>query len=376
MTSKRPYNFAPGPAVLPEPVLEKAAEQMLSWGGSGMSVMEMSHRGPLFTGIHERAIADLKELLGLDDDFEVLFMQGGATAQNAIVPMNLLAKNPKADFVHTGHWSAKSIAEAKKYGDSHVVATAEPEWGEVASFGYVPPVSQWSPREQAAYLHICGNETIGGVEYHQWPDMAGLGLNKVPLVVDMSSHILSRPMDFSGIALAYGGAQKNIGPSGLTFVILKRSLIEEHAPQAMAICPSVFDYRKVLENNSLLNTPSTFAIYIAGLVFDWLKTQGGVAAMGEVNAKKAGLVYALIDSSNFYSSRVHQANRSFMNIPFFLPDDRLYEPFLKGAQASGLLNLKGHKAVGGLRASLYNAMPLEGVEALVGYMRRFEKEQG
>jgi phosphoserine aminotransferase len=303
-------------------------------------------------------------------------MQGGATAQNAIVPMNLLAKNPKADFVHTGHWSAKSIAETKKYGDSHVVATAEPEWGEVASFGYVPPVSQWSPREQAAYLHICGNETIGGVEYHQWPDMAGLGLNKVPLVVDMSSHILSRPMDFSGIALAYGGAQKNIGPSGLTFVILKRSLIEEHAPQAMAICPSVFDYRKVLENNSLLNTPSTFAIYIAGLVFDWLKTQGGVAAMGEVNAKKAGLVYALIDSSNFYSSRVHQANRSFMNIPFFLPDDRLYEPFLKGAQASGLLNLKGHKAVGGLRASLYNAMPLEGVEALVGYMRRFEKEQG
>jgi phosphoserine aminotransferase len=376
MTSKRPYNFAPGPAVLPEPVLEKAAEQMLSWGGSGMSVMEMSHRGPLFTGIHERAIADLKELLGLDDDFEVLFMQGGATAQNAIVPMNLLAKNPKADFVHTGHWSAKSIAETKKYGDSYLVATAEPEWGEVASFGYVPPVSQWSPREQAAYLHICGNETIGGVEYHQWPDMAGLGLNKVPLVVDMSSHILSRPMDFSGIALAYGGAQKNIGPSGLTFVILKRSLIEEHAPQAMAICPSVFDYRKVLENNSLLNTPSTFAIYIAGLVFDWLKTQGGVAAMGEVNAKKAGLVYALIDSSNFYSSRVHQANRSFMNIPFFLPDDRLYEPFLKGAQASGLLNLKGHKAVGGLRASLYNAMPLEGVEALVGYMRRFEKEQG
>jgi phosphoserine aminotransferase len=240
----------------------------------------------------------------------------------------------------------------------------------------VPPVSKWSPREEASYLHICGNETIGGVEYHQWPDMKGLGLEEVPLVVDMSSHILSRPMNFDSIALAYGGAQKNIGPSGLTFVILKRSLIQEHAPKALPICPSVFDYRKVLENNSLLNTPSTFAIYIAGLVFEWLKDQGGVVAMGEVNAKKAGLVYDLIDKSSFYSSRVRKANRSFMNIPFFLPDDRLYEPFLKGAQAEGLLNLKGHKAVGGLRASLYNAMPLEGVEALVAYMRRFEKEQG
>ncbi|MGA1093466.1 MAG: 3-phosphoserine/phosphohydroxythreonine transaminase, partial [Burkholderiaceae bacterium] len=243
MTSKRPYNFAPGPAALPEPVLEKAAEQMLSWGGSGMSVMEMTHRGPLFGEIHERALADLKELLGLGSEFEVLFMQGGATAQNAIVPMNLLANNPKADFVHTGHWSAKSIAETKKYGDVHLVATAEPEWEDAASFGYVPPVSKWSPREEASYLHICGNETIGGVEYHQWPDMKALGLEEVPLVVDMSSHILSRPMNFDSIALAYGGAQKNIGPSGLTFVILKRSLIQEHAPKALPICPSVFDYR-------------------------------------------------------------------------------------------------------------------------------------
>lgn len=376
MTSQRPFNFAPGPAALPESVLQKAAEQMLSWGGSGMSVMEMTHRGPLFTEIHERAIADLKELLGLGEEFDVLFMQGGATAQNAIVPMNLLAQNPKADFVHTGHWSAKSIAETKKYGDVHLVASAEPEWEGAASFGYVPPVSQWLPRSDASYLHICGNETIGGVEYHHWPDMKALGLDKVPLVVDMSSHILSRPMNFNSVALAYGGAQKNIGPSGLTFVVLKRSLIEQHAPHALPICPSVFDYRKVLENNSLLNTPSTFAIYIAGLVFEWLKAQGGVAAMGEVNAKKAALVYELIDGSDFYSSRVHKANRSFMNIPFFLPDDRLYEPFLQGAQASGLLNLKGHKAVGGLRASLYNAMPLEGVEALVAYMRRFEKEQG
>ncbi len=376
MTSQRPFNFAPGPAVLPESVLQKAAEQMLSWGGSGMSVMEMTHRGPLFTEIHERAIADFKELLGLDEEFDVLFMQGGATAQNAIVPMNLLAQNPKADFVHTGHWSAKSIAETKKYGDVHLAASAEPQWEGATSFGYVPPVSQWLPRSDASYLHICGNETIGGVEYHHWPDVKALGLDKVPLVVDMSSHILSRPMNFNSVALAYGGAQKNIGPSGLTFVVLKRSLIEQHAPQVLPICPSVFDYRKVLENNSLLNTPSTFAIYIAGLVFEWLKAQGGVAAMGEVNAKKAALVYELIDGSDFYSSRVHKANRSFMNIPFFLPDDRLYEPFLQGAQARNLLNLKGHKAVGGLRASLYNAMPLEGVEALVAYMRRFEKEQG
>jgi phosphoserine aminotransferase len=376
MTIKRPYNFAPGPAALPEPVLEKASQEMLSWRGSGMSVMEMTHRGPLFADIHDRAIADLKSLLGLGSDHEVLFMQGGATAQNAIVPMNLLAQNVKADYVHTGHWSAKSIAEAKKYGDVHVVASAEAEQSDAASFGYVPPVEQWQPRADAAYLHICGNETIGGVEYHQWPDMNSLGLGSLPLVVDMSSHILSRPMNFDSLALAYGGAQKNIGPSGLTFVILKRSLIEEHAPKALPICPSVFDYRKVLENNSLLNTPSTFAIYIAGLVFEWLKDQGGVEAMGQVNATKAGLVYDLIDQSSFYSSRVRKANRSFMNIPFFLPDDRLYEPFLKGAQAEGLLNLKGHKAVGGLRASLYNAMPLEGVEALVAYMRRFEKEQG
>jgi phosphoserine aminotransferase len=303
-------------------------------------------------------------------------MQGGATAQNAIVPMNLLAQNAKADYVHTGHWSAKSIAEAKKYGDVHVVASAEAEQSDAAGFGYVPAVEHWQLRADAAYLHICGNETIGGVEYHQWPDMMSLGLGGLPLVVDMSSHILSRPMNFDAIALAYGGAQKNIGPSGLTFVILKRSLIQEHAPKALPICPSVFDYRKVLENNSLLNTPSTFAIYIAGLVFEWLKDQGGVAAMGEVNAKKAGLVYDLVDQSSFYSSRVRKVNRSFMNIPFFLPDDRLYEPFLKGAQAEGLLNLKGHKAVGGLRASLYNAMPLDGVEALVAYMRRFEKEQG
>lgn len=372
----RPFNFAPGPAVLPEPVLQRAAEEMVSWQGSGMSVMEMTHRGPLFSKIHEKTLADFRALLALDKDHEVLFMQGGATAQNAIVPMNLLSVNTKCDYVHTGHWSAKSIDEAKKYGDVHIAATAATPSGAFPAFGYIPAQDQWRVRPDAAYLHICGNETIGGVEYSQFPKMADLGTPDVPLVVDMSSHVLSRPMDFSSIGLAYGGAQKNIGPSGLTFVILHRRLIESRAPKALASCPSVFDYRKVLENNSLLNTPSTFAIYMAGLVFEWLIDEGGVAEMARRNTLKAQMVYDTLDASSFYRTQVDPAARSKMNIPFYLPEDRLYEPFLQGAQAAGLLNLKGHKAVGGLRASLYNAMPVEGAVHLVEYLKAFEKDHG
>jgi phosphoserine aminotransferase len=379
VAQRRPYNFAPGPAALPEAVLEKAAAEMLDWRGTGMSVMEMSHRGPHFLSIFEKTVADFHSLLGLGSDHRILFMQGGATAQNAIVPLNLLAGNPKCDYVHTGHWSAKSLKEAQRYGDMHLAASAEQaremDGAMAPSFGYVPPVDEWQARPDAAYLHICGNETIGGVEYHQWPDMAALGAPHVPLVIDMSSHILSRPMDFSKVALAYGGAQKNIGPSGLTFVILREDLIRERAPRAMASCPSVFDYRGVLDNDSMLNTPSTYPIYIAGLVFEWLLEQGGVEAMGRLNAQKAALLYSAFDGSDFYQTKVARGSRSWMNVPFYLPDDRLYEPFLAQAKARGLLSLKGHKAVGGLRASIYNAMPLEGVQALVAFLADFEKEQ-
>jgi phosphoserine aminotransferase len=373
--SSRPFNFAPGPAVLPEPVLRRAAEEMLSWGGSGMSVMEMTHRGPLFSKIHEKALADFRSLLNLGPDHDILFMQGGATAQNAIVPMNLLGVNAKCDYVHTGHWSAKSIDEARKYGDVHIAASAAAP-GSFPAFAYIPAQDQWQVRPDTSYLHICGNETIGGVEYHAFPKMKDLGAPNVPLIIDMSSHVLSRPMDFSEIGLAYGGAQKNIGPSGLTFVILHKRLIQERSPKPQPTCPSVFDYRKVLENNSLLNTPSTFAIYMAGLVFEWIIDQGGVSEMQRRNHAKAQMVYDTIDASSFYRAPVDPAARSLMNIPFFLPDDRLYEPFLQGAQQAGLLNLKGHKAVGGLRASLYNAMPIEGARQLVDYMKAFEKAHG
>lgn len=376
----RPFNFAPGPAALPEAVLQKAASEMLDWHGSGMSVMEMSHRGSHFSEIHEMALTRFRRLLGLGSEHEVLFVQGGATAQNAIVPMNLLGQVAWADYVNTGHWSTKSIQEAHKYGDIRVAATAEAppaDRPEQQPFTYIPDPAGWTVRAKATYLHICGNETIHGVEYAQWPDLAALGAPDVSLVVDMSSHILSRPMDFSQVALAYGGAQKNIGPSGLTFVILRRDLIEEKCPRPIASCPSLFDYRRVLEQNSLLNTPSTFAIYMAGLVFEWLEAQGGVEVMGQVNRQKAEMVYGAIDGSGgFYRNQVATSARSLMNIPFQLADERLYEPFLEQAKAAGLLNLKGHKAVGGLRASLYNAVPLEGVRALVDFMAAFQKEQG
>ncbi len=374
----RPFNFSAGPAVLPDSVLQQAAAEMLDWNGSGMSVMEMSHRGKHFTQICDEAEADLRELMDVPDDYAVLFMQGGAIAANALVPMNLIATRPAgvADYLVTGSWSAKSLKEAKRYGDMRVVATsaeaARIDGRDQDAFTYVPDPSTWTVRPEASYLHLCSNETIGGVEYVDWPELASLGAPDVPLAVDVSSHILSRPLDVSRVGLLYGGAQKNIGPAGLTIVIVRRDLLG----RALPVCPSAFDYALVAENGSRYNTPPTYAIYIAGLVFKWLKAQGGVAGIEAQNRAKADALYGFLDSSSFYRNTVQPAVRSRMNIPFFLNDDALNAEFLKGADAAGLLQLKGHKSVGGMRASIYNAMPLAGIHALIDYLKEFERRHG
>ena len=368
----RVFNFSAGPAVLPEEVLTQAAEEMLDWHGSGMSVMEMSHRGKEFTGIIEQAEADLRELMAVPADYQVLFMQGGGLGENAIVPLNLLGKNNRADFVVTGSWSEKSIKEAQRYGDIKTAANARDANAAQGKFTKVPAFADWQVRNDAAYLHYCGNETIDGVEFFDVPDMAKLGAPDVPLVVDMSSHILSRPMDISKFGLAFGGAQKNIGPAGLTVVIVRDDLLD----QAHALCPSAFNYKLVAENRSMYNTPPTYSIYIANLVFQWLKRRGGVAAMEQQNLAKSELLYSTLDASQFYVTHVENAHRSRMNVPFFLRDESLNDAFLSGAKERGLLQLKGHKSVGGMRASIYNAMPLPGVQALCGYLQDFEKSHG
>jgi phosphoserine aminotransferase len=354
----RVFNFSAGPAVLPETVLRKAAEEMLDWHGSGMSVMEMSHRGKEFIAIHAEAEALLRELLAIPANYKVLFMQGGAIGENAIVPMNLLRGKTSIDFIDSGEWSKKSIKEARKYATVNVAASA-------AATGYdrVPARSDWKLDANAAYVHVCSNETIGGVEYHVTPDVGD-----VPLVADMSSSILSRPVEVARYGLIYAGAQKNIGPAGLTIVIVRDDLLG----QALPITPSAFDYKTVADNDSMYNTPPTYAIYIAGLVFQWIKAQGGLAAMAERNRAKAALLYDLLDASAFFTSPVQRDCRSLMNVPFKLRDDALDATFLKGADARGLLQLKGHRSVGGMRASIYNAMPTDGVRALVAYMKEFE----
>ena len=354
----RAINFSAGPAALPESVLRQAAAEMLDWHGSGMSVMEMSHRGKEFIAIHAQAESLLRELLAIPADYKVLFMQGGAIGENAIVPMNLLRGKASADYIDSGEWSKKSIKEAKKYGRVNVAASSAEQ-----GYSCVPPRASWRLDADAAYVHICSNETIGGVEYHWTPDTGG-----VPLVADMSSHILSRPVDVSKYGLIYAGAQKNIGPAGLTIVIVRDDLIG----QALPCTPSAFDYKIQADNDSMFNTPPTYAIYIAGLVFEWIKAQGGLAAMAEHNRNKAALLYDLLDRSPFYASPVARADRSLMNVPFKLKNDTLDEAFLKGAQSRGMVQLKGHRSVGGMRASIYNAMPLEGVQALVAYMKEFE----
>jgi len=358
----RVFNFSAGPAALPEPVLAQAAAEMSDWNGSGMGVMEMSHRGKEFMGIAAEAQALLRELMGVPGNYKVLFMQGGGLAENAIVPMNMLRGKASADFIETGTWSAKSIAEARRYGGVNVAASAK-----ASGFTTIPPRDTWQLDPNAAYVHICSNETIGGVEYHYTPDVGA-----VPLVADMSSSILSRPVDVSKYGLIFGGAQKNIGPAGLTLVIVREDLLGH----ALPCTPSAFDYQVVADNDSMYNTPPTYGIYIAGLVFKWIKAQGGVLAMQARNAAKAELLYGYLDSSGFYNAKVDKACRSRMNVTFFLNNEALDAAFVKGANERGLVQLKGHRVVGGMRASMYNAMPIEGVQALIAYMKDFEKAHG
>jgi phosphoserine aminotransferase len=358
----RVHNFSAGPAALPASVLERASAEMLDYAGTGMSVMEMSHRSKAFVDIAERAEADLIELLGVPDDYKVLFLQGGATTQFAMVPMNLLDGAVRADYVNTGSWSKKAIKEAGKYCDVNVAASSED-----TSFDRVPAFSDWALSSDAAYLHLCSNETIGGVQFNDLPE----GLS-CPIVADMSSDILSRPIDVSRYGLIYAGAQKNIGPAGLTVVIIRKDLIGK----AGSSVPSMLDYAVHAEADSMSNTPPTYAWYLAGLVFDWLKGQGGLAGIAEINARKAGKLYGAIDASNFYSSPVAVEDRSRMNVPFTLPDPEMDGDFLAQAETRGLTNLKGHRSVGGMRASIYNAVPEAAVDALVAFMAEFENERG
>jgi phosphoserine aminotransferase len=358
----RVFNFSAGPAVLPEPVLRQAAEEMLDWHGSGMSVMEMSHRGKEFIAIHAEAEADLRELLAIPANYKVLFLQGGAAGQFAVVPMNLLRGKAGADYVNTGQWSKKAISEAKKYCKVNIAASSEG-----ANFSYAPPQADWKLDPGAAYVHYTSNETIGGVEFQWIPDTGN-----VPLVADMSSHILSRPLDVSRYGLIYAGAQKNIGPAGLTIVIVRDDLIG----QALPTTPEVFNYKVQADADSMINTPPTYAVYIAGLIFKWLKSRGGMIEMERINIAKSGLIYDFLDQTEFYHSPVAKSDRSRMNIPFTLRNDKLDAEFLKQAESSGLTQLKGHRSVGGMRASIYNAMPVEGVRALVDFMRDFERKHG
>ena len=355
-------NFSAGPAMLPREVLARAADEMLDWQGSGMSVMEMSHRGKEFIAIADQAEKDLRELLAIPPQYKVLFLQGGGSLQFAQIPMNLLHGKGKADYVLTGEWSKKAIKEAQAQCDVQIAASSEDR-----NFTYAPAQQSWKLRDGAAYVHYCSNETIGGVEFQWIPDTG-----KVPLVADASSHILSRPLDVNRFGLIYAGAQKNIGPAGLTIVIVREDLIGKSA----AATPSVMDYKQQADADSMLNTPPTYAIYVAGLVFKWLKSIGGLREMEKRNIAKAKLLYDFLDQSKFFGNPVEKSDRSRMNVPFTLADAKLDDAFLKGAQERGMVQLKGHRSVGGMRASIYNAMPIEGVQTLVTYMREFEARHG
>jgi phosphoserine aminotransferase len=359
----RVFNFAAGPATLPLPVLEQARDELIDWQSSGTSVMEVSHRGKAFVAVAETATQDLRELLCVPANYQVLFMQGGASAQFSAVPLNLAAADASADYVNTGAWSKKAIGEAKRLlGKVNVVADEA-----ATKYTTVPRQEALRASAGASFLHYTPNETIGGVEFPYVPDTAG-----VPLVADMSSNILSRPVDVSRFGLIYAGAQKNIGPAGLAVVIVREELIGH----ARAGTPAVFDYKAVADEHSMLNTPPTFGWYIAGLVFKWMKAQGGLVVIGERNRAKAQRLYAAIDASGFYSNPVEHSCRSWMNVPFTLADAKLDPVFLSEARAAGLVSLEGHRSVGGMRASLYNAMPMEGVEALVNFMKEFQRRHG
>ena len=355
----RIFNFSAGPAMLPAEVLSRAGDEMLDWHGSGMSVMEMSHRGREFIGIAAEAEQDLRGLLAVPANYKVLFLAGGATLQFAQVPMNLLRGKGKADYVATGEWSKKAIKEAKSYCDVHIAASSEDR-----NFTYAP--KEWRVRPDAAYVHYCSNETIGGVEFHAVPQAAA------PLVADASSHFLSRPLEVARFGLIYAGAQKNVGPAGLTIAIVRDDLIGQPAKGT----PSVMDYKAQADAESMLNTPPSYSIYVAGLVFKWLKALGGLAEIERRNVAKARLLYDYLDTTSFYRNPVAKEDRSRMNVPFTLRDAKLDEPFLKGAAERGMVQLKGHRSVGGMRASIYNAMPIEGVQRLVEYMREFEGKHG
>jgi len=355
----RIFNFSAGPSMLPEEVLQQASEEMLDWQKTGMSVMEMSHRGKHFLTIAEQLSADLKELLNIPDNYKVLFLQGGATAQFAMIPKNILAGKKSANYVLTGAWSKKAIKEAKKYCDVNIAASSES-----GNFTSIPDFNSWQIDQQAGYLHYTPNETIHGVEFHQVPEVTDL-----PLVVDMSSNILSKPLDINQYGLIYAGSQKNMGPAGVTMVIVRDDLVGN----ADATTPSVFDYAEQSANDSMLNTPATYNWYLVGLVLQWLKKQGGLAAIEKINIRKSNKLYQFIDESSLYSNPVDKRCRSRMNIPFILKDSTLDAEFLQLAQGNGFEALKGHRSVGGMRASIYNAMPEQGVDALIQFMAEFER---
>ncbi|GAB3379738.1 3-phosphoserine/phosphohydroxythreonine transaminase [Spongiibacter taiwanensis] len=357
----RRYNFCAGPAAMPESVLAQARDEMLDWQGRGLSVMEMSHRSDEMVGIATEAEQDLRELLGISDDYAVLFVQGGASSQFAAIPLNLMAEGQTADYINTGEWSKKAIKEAKRFGQVNVAASSED-----TNFSTIPAFDRWQLTDNAAYVHYTPNETIGGVEFFWTPEVAA------PLVADMSSTILSRPIDVNKFGLIYAGAQKNIGPAGLTIVIVRKDLLGK----AQSITPTMLNYQTAADNDSMYNTPPTMAWYLSGLVFKWLKKQGGLEAMEIINRRKAEKLYGYIDGSDFYSNPVEVASRSLMNIPFVLADAALDKAFLKGAEEAGLLNLKGHRSVGGMRASVYNAVPESAVDALIHYMKDFAQTKG
>ncbi len=357
----RCYNFCAGPAALPVPVLERARDEMLNWHGAGLSIMEMSHRSTEVMGVAARAESALRELMGISDDYAVLFLQGGASTQFSAVPLNLLGEDGVADYVNTGQWSKKAIAEAKRFGAVNVAASSED-----TKFSTIPPREDWKLSDNAAYLHYTPNETIGGVEYFWVPEV------DAPLVVDMSSTILSRPVNVADYGVIYAGAQKNIGPAGLTLVIVRRDLLGK----TDAKCPAMLNWQTAADNDSMYNTPPTFALYLAGLVFDWLQECGGLEAMEVINRRKAQKLYAAIDDSSFYANPVEIPSRSLMNVPFTLANDALDKQFLTEADAAGLLNLKGHRSVGGMRASIYNAVGEDAVDTLIAFMNNFEQRNG
>ncbi len=353
----RAYNFSAGPAMLPQPVLEKARAEILDWQGSGMSIMEMSHRGKEFISVAQKSEQVLRELLSIPDNYKVLFLQGGASTQFALLPMNFRAEGQSADYIVTGAWSKKAIAEAKRLGDVNVAATTEQ-----SKFTRAPKQSELTLSTSAAYVHYVSNETIGGVEFGYIPDTG-----EVPLIADMSSTILSRPIDVKRFAVIYAGAQKNIGPAGLTLLIIRDDMLQK-CPDSL---PSMFNYKSLADSDSMLNTPPTYSWYLASLVFEWLAQKGGLSAMADVNKRKAEKLYQTIDTSDFYKNPVELGSRSWMNIPFTLKDSKLDAEFLQQATQKGLKTLKGHRSVGGMRASIYNAMPESGVDALIEFMQEF-----